>query len=160
MGAIQPRAAGDARALRVLHLGQPLARELGSAVGLKRIGGRILVVGAAGAGEHVVGAHRHKRRACLAARDGHVARALAVHHERPLLMLLGAVHIGPGSKVEHHVGRGLAHGTNRRPAVGDVDVGQVETRGVDCHIGQVGHEVGAEHAPVSDDQRLHGCSIR
>ena len=75
-------------------------------------------------------------------------------------MILRTVHIGPGGQVEHHVGGGLAHRAQGGPAVSDVDVGQVEAHGIDSLIGQMRHEVGAEHAPVSDDQRLHVRSIR
>ena len=75
-------------------------------------------------------------------------------------MILRTVHIGPGGQVEHHVGGGLAHRSDRRATVRDVDVGQVEAHGIDALVGQMRHEVGAEHAPVSDDQRLHVRSIR
>ncbi len=79
----------------------------------------------------------------------------AVDRQRRLLGLLGAVDVGPGGAVDHHVGPlELELGVNRR-LVGDVEFGVAEADYVVAGVAGGEDDVAPEHSGRACDENLH-----
>ena len=144
-GAEQPRGARDEVA-RVGLGRRALARELGAPVRRERVDRvRLQVRLALGAVEDVVARHVDDRARGL----GHVARAVAVDAQRLVLVLLGAVHVGPGGAVDRPRRRARSRRAPRRRSVTSSSRARVADRAGGAH------HVLAEHPAGSDDDRPH-----
>jgi hypothetical protein len=133
-----------------------LPGQLGATVGRER---RRLVAldvrRALGAVEDVVGGDVddpgfHLRRRC-----GNVAGTAAVDGEGGLLGRLGAVDVGPGGAVDHHVGPLQLQPAAKRGGGGDVELGAAVADHLVAGVAGGEHHVAAQHPGGSGDEQLH-----
>ena len=116
---LQPRGAHHGRTRARCHL----PRQLGSPVGVHRVGRVVLAVGGGGLTvEHVVSRHVNEVGSHLVAGLGQEPDGIGVHRLRPLRIQLAAVHVGPGGAVHDHVGPQPGHSLVDSSAVGHIQV--------------------------------------
>src|SRR5262249_21749842 len=156
----QPRRADD-EVLWVRRGDRGLARELRAAVRGQRTDlVRLDVWRALGAVEDVVARGVDDRRAGGLGGGRDEPGPLAVDARRLLLMLLGAVDVGPGGAIDHDLGAQLGHRLGERGAVGDVEVSVVEPADAVTARLPGADDVASEHAArTGDEDPGHGIEI-